>query len=373
MVSEKENPRYVETLAGDISGADGATGLPSKLARYSEARHRALLMHSFVTRQEPVKYRKIVASLGCCAEYLVFRNYFTQDKVRLHAARFCKNHLLCPMCAIRRGAKMLGAYLEKYEAVIADAPSLRPFLVTVTVKNGEDLDERVSHLRRSMLRMSQMRRDHVSNPQKNRHVEFARSHGGFHSIEVTNRGKGWHPHAHMIWLCESVPDQDKLSQEWHAITGDSFVVDVRPLHDPVEGFLEVCKYALKFSDLSLADNFHAYTVMHGRRLIDAHGIMRGVEIPENLLDEPLDDLPYVELFYRFRKGVGYSVERVSEVIQPCAESVLKLSRKRTRDEWQKLIRIQLEAGRVKPRKQVQGVIYSMWKPGQYAALLPSEP
>lgn len=301
MRAEKENPRLEVILAEDSKpGADGASGLPAKLARYSEARRKALQMQSFAANAGHVKE---AAKLASCANYLLFRHYYTVDKVRLHAASFCKKHLLCPMCAIRRGAKMLKAYLDKYEAVRQDNPHLRPYLVTLTVKNGPELAERLNHLRGAMRRMTQARRDHAKGK---RFVEFARSMGGFHSIEVTNKGQGWHPHVHMIWLCASEPDQKALSAEWLDWTGDSFIVDVRPLHDPVEGFLEVCKYALKFSDLEQADNWHAYEVMSGQRLIDSHGLMRGVEVPESLLDEPLDDLPYTDLLYRYLVGSGYS-------------------------------------------------------------------
>ena len=304
MEAEKENPRFEVILAEDSKpGADGASGLPAKIARYSEARRKALQMQSFAANAGHVKEAKKLAD---CANYLLFRHYYTVDKVRLHAASFCKKHLLCPMCAIRRGAKMLKAYLDKYEAVMVEHGHLRPYLVTVTVKNGPDLDERLKHLRGALRRMSQARRDYIANPKKRRHVEFVKSQGGFHSIEVTNKGQGWHPHAHMIWLCASEPDQKALSAEWLGWTGDSFIVDVRPLHDPVEGFLEVCKYALKFSDLDEADNWHAYEVMSGQRLIDSHGLMRGVEVPESLLEEPLDDLPFVDLLYRYLVGVGYA-------------------------------------------------------------------
>ena len=305
MEAEKENPSIVRTLAGETrEGLEGAAGLPAKIARYSEARRKALQMQSFADQEGHVKE---AAKLASCANYLLFRHYYTVDQVRLHAASFCKKHLLCPMCAIRRGAKMLRAYLEKYEAVRQqEGEHLRPYLVTLTVKNGEDLGERLRHLRAAMRKMTVARRGHISNPQKNRFVEFARSMGGFHSIEVTNKGQGWHPHVHMIWLCASEPSQEALSAEWHAWTGDSFIVDCRPLHDPVEGFMEVCKYALKFSDLELADNWHAYEVMAGQRLIDSHGLMRGVDIPESLLDEPLDDLPFVELLYRYIVGAGYA-------------------------------------------------------------------
>ena len=307
MEAEKENPRFEVILAEDSKpGADGASGLPGKLARYSKARHKALQMQSFAAKAGHVKEAQKLAS---CANYLLFRHYYTVDKVRLHAASFCKKHLLCPMCAIRRGAKMLKAYLQRYEAVMAEHPHLRPYLVTVTVKNGPDLAERLKHLRKALKRMSEARRSYLSNPKRYRRVEFAASMGGFHSIEGTNKGKGWHPHAHMIWLCASEPDQKALSAEWHAWTGDSFIVDVRPLHDPVEGFLEVCKYALKFSDLSEADNWHAYQVMSGQRLIDSHGLMRGVEIPEDLLDDPLEDLPYIDLLYRYLGEAGYGFIR----------------------------------------------------------------
>lgn len=298
MNSIKANPSSTGFLAEEVEkGSSGASGLPSKIARYSEARRRALEMTEYLNVQQNVK---VYTKLSNCANYLVFRHYFQIDEVRLHAAQFCKKHLLCPMCAIRRGAKMLKAYLAKYEQVTRTLPELRPYLVTLTVKNGEDLEERITRLRQSMRKMTEARRNALKgliSPN-----EFAKSAGGFHSIEVTNEGKGWHPHVHMVWLCDSEPDKYQLSREWKAITGDSFIVDVRPLHDPVDGFLEVCKYALKFSDLSLPDNYHAFEVMSGMRLIDSHGCMRGVVIPDDLLDESLDDQPYIELLYRYFGG-----------------------------------------------------------------------
>lgn len=298
MDSGMKNPSTTESLAAEVSrGTVGYKGMPEKLKRYSTARLRALEMQEYCNVQQNVKMSNKLAN---CANYLVFRHYFRIDEVRLHAAQFCKKHLLCPMCAIRRGAKMLKAYLEKYQLVIAERPSLTPYLVTLTVKNGLDLDERVNHLRQSMKKMTESRRNALKGLISLN--EFSKSSGGFHSVEVTNRGNGWHPHVHMIWLCSEKPNQSLLSKEWQAITGDSYIVDVRPLHDPVEGFLEVCKYALKFSDLSLSDNYHAFEVMSGMRLIDAHGILRGVVIPDSLLDEIIDSEPYMELFYRYLNG-----------------------------------------------------------------------
>lgn len=66
--------------------------------------------------------------------------------------------------------------------------------------------------------------------------------------------------------------------------------------------MEVFKYAVKFSDLSLADNWEAAQLLKGRRLLNSFGLFRGVVIPESLLDEPLDDLPYWDRFYRYING-----------------------------------------------------------------------
>jgi hypothetical protein len=104
----------------------------------------------------------------------------------------------------------------------------------------------------------------------------------------------------MIVLAASEPSQGALSVEWESISGDSFIVDVRPITgDPSEGFMEVFKYAVKFSDLSLADNWHAAQLLKGKRLLGSFGLFRGVQVPESLLDEPLDSLPYWDRFYRY--------------------------------------------------------------------------
>ena len=134
-------------------------------------------------------------------------------------------------------------------------------------------------------------------------LSCARPRGGVYTLELTNKGKGWHPHCHMIVLAASAPSQSAISAEWHGITGDSMIVDCRPITgDPSEGFMEVFKYAVKFSDLSLDDNWHAAQLLKGKRLLNSFGLFRGVEIPESLLDEPLDSLPYWDRFYRFVQG-----------------------------------------------------------------------
>lgn len=318
MKPEKTNPPQTIDLGGNgvCEGLGDESGkLPDRLERYGKARTRARQMLAHLAETSPAdagqveREKKARIRLCECGEYLGFHHYYTVGKVRLTMASFCKQHLICPLCAIRRGAKSLKAYLDRFEVIRAQRPSLRPFLVTFTVKNGSDLAERFAHLHSSLQILHRRRRQWFT---KGRGwTEAAKADGAVWSYEVTNIGNGWHPHAHAIWLCEEAPNQAALRREWEAITGDSFMIDVRPIgqEDPAEGFSEVFKYAVKFAGLELADNVHAWHTLHGRRLLGSFGAFRGVEVPPELTDEPLEGLPYVELFYRFTQGAGYSLSR----------------------------------------------------------------
>lgn len=299
---ESENP--------DLLQQDGVSGgieeLPGKVNRYGKAKKTALDVAEYIGGNPdlqslaPQRQR-----LSTCGDYLLFRHFFTVDQVKLHAASLCMQHLLCPLCAIRRGAKALKAYLDRWEVIQAQKPALRPFLVTLTVKDGPDLVERFKHLHKAQ-------RELWKRKQRGRGSVLDGVEGAVWSYEV-KRGTGsgqWHPHLHMIALAENQPDQDELASEWHNITGDSFVVDVRPISpdDPVSGFIEVFKYAVKFSAQEPADTVAAFLALRAKRLLASAGCFRGVEVPESLLDdhEALEGLPFVDLLYRYAPG-GYAL------------------------------------------------------------------
>ena len=317
----KKNPLIDESLAAEsIQGADDVAGLPSRLTRYSKAHHRAIEMSHYASKQGEVK---IGQRLHGCGSYLLFRDYYTVGKVRLQAAQFCKKHMLCPLCAIRRGAKMVKAYMDRLQVIKSERPTLKAYLVTLTVKDGPDLLERFNHLYRSVQKL------HKTRTRDRQYSEACKADGAVWSYEF-KRGKNsgqWHPHVHAIWLCEDEPDQAALSAQWKHFTRDSHVVDVRPFHDQddvVSGFLEVFKYALKFSDMPLEDNWEAFEKLSGKRLIASFGCFRGVDVPEDLTDEQLDDLPYIEHLYRFVYGAGYSlVDRDKPEAPPKAVKVVQ--------------------------------------------------
>ena len=254
---------------------------------------------------------KLAWNLQRCGHFLMFRDYFTVGKVRLHAAKFCNKHLLCPLCAIRRGAKMVKAYMDRLAVIKQNRPELKAFLVTLTVKDAPDLGLQFQHLFRSVQKL------HKTRSGKRQYSEACKADGAVWSYEI-KRGKNsgqWHAHMHAVWLCEEAPDAHALSKQWHAITGDSYIVDVTPFHDQddlITGFLEVFKYALKFSDMPLEDNWEAFHTLAGRRLIASFGSFRGVDVPEDLTDEKLEELPYIELLFKYAGGAGYTLLSASQ-------------------------------------------------------------
>jgi len=289
------------------TGVEEAELLGERIARYGIAHARSRLMLDHLGGNPSPEAKKTATGLAGCGNYLHFREYYTVGKVRLHNAVFCKQHLVCPLCAIRRGAKALGAYLIRWQVIQEQRPDLRPYLVTLTTKNGPDLVERQAHLTKSLRRLMDHRRNFNAGVPRAPYTELCKAEAAVYTHELTNKGKGWHPHTHMIVLAASQPCQEALSAEWHKITGDSFIVDCRPITsgesgDYSEGFMEVFKYAVKFSDLSLEDNWYAAQVLKGKRLLNSFGLFRGVEVPESLLDEPLDSLPYWDRFYRYLQG-----------------------------------------------------------------------
>lgn len=305
----KNNPFYSANLFGDNSEEKGT--INAKLSKYSKAHTRATNMANYIRRAEDKQpsttktMYKLANDLDKCGHWLVFRDYYTINQNRLIAADFCKKHLLCPLCAIRRGAKYIQSYLPKYEQVVAENPTYKGVMITFTVANGDNLMERVNHLRNSLRKLMEQRSQYRNGKKGYSYTEMSNVEGGVYSIEV-KRGENsgeWHPHIHMACLVSADVDQEQLRQEWKAITGDSHIVDVREFYsDVVDSFCEVFKYALKFSEMSYADNLEAFWKLTGARLVSSFGCLYGVKVPDNLEDDPLeDDLPYIDRFYKYIK------------------------------------------------------------------------
>lgn len=326
MESESKKPLNTDALAGEVCrGSDESDKLGARLDRYSTARKRALENLNELDHTAPndagagVAISNAVERLRRCGNFLEFRHYYTVGRVRLQKARFCSQPLLCPLCAIRRGSKTLDAYLKRYKVVKMENPHWNLSMITLTVKNGSDLKERFEHLQKAVKVIFDRRRDYLKKGRGR--TEWRKVHGYVGTFEFTHKGKGWHPHAHIMVLHSSTFDYKVLKSEWKEITIDSHVVNVSAAHHPEEpelDFMEVFKYAVKFSDLDPADNIHAWEILRGKRLLFSGGAFRGVQVPDDLTDEPLENLPYFELIYRYTLA-GYSLvhTRHDDALESC--------------------------------------------------------
>ena len=306
---ETRNPPPAATGEGQ-KASDSA----KRLNRYGTARKVTNALLATISDQE-LKRAGIhkPKAVRDCGNALWFRHYYTIGQHKLSGGYFCQKPLICGLCAILRGSKLLAAYLARLKLVQVVEPPLRPVMVTLSVRNGEDLSERLDHLRACMKTLH-ARRHRPNQPSAMHEVS-----GGVYSVEVVNTGNGWHPHAHAIWMVdqdnEAFTDSrtwalQKLSAEWHAITGDSFIVDARPITPTDEenpyaaGFCEVFKYAVKPAELGRDLLLEAFPILSGKRLVGAFGCFRGIKEPTKLTDDldGLKELPYFEYFYRFLHG-----------------------------------------------------------------------
>lgn len=311
-MSEMKKPSLDSGLAASSNEGSNYALHGERIAQFGECKKRSREMGKYILSNGDRFERELGLNILGCASYLRFNHYFTVDQVKLVGAHTCQKHMLCPFCARARAAKMILRYKERLDIVLEENPTLVPAFLTLTVKNGDDLEERFNHLKKSYRKLLDRRRNFKKVGRG--YTELVKSAGGVYSYEFTNnQGKGWHPHLHSIVLLDDYIDQKALSSEWEKITKDSKIVDIRKISrgddgSMIKGLLEVFKYALKFSTLTKEDNLTAYRTLRGQRLQNSYGCLWGVKVPESDLEDPLTGLPYIELFYRYLEGVGYSLQ-----------------------------------------------------------------
>ncbi|WP_335855374.1 protein rep, partial [Acinetobacter baumannii] len=279
---DKKKPLLSDSLAtGDNKGFASPKGDQhrDRITRFGILKHRSKQQenylfslakikenyHADVKNDESIRAMKTAQKLNGCGNFLLFKNFYTIDQIKLAKFQACSEHLLCPFCAGIRASKAIQKYSERVDQVLSENPRLKPVMITFTVKNGVDLRERFTHLIKSFRTLIERRRDYIK---KGRGFnEFCKINGAMYSYENTYNEKTneWHPHIHVFALLDDWIDQDELSQYWQSITGDSMVVDIRRAKKQKDlGYsgaaAEVCKYALKFGDLSVEKTWEAFKV-----------------------------------------------------------------------------------------------------------------
>lgn len=149
----------------------------------------------------------------------------------------------CPDCRKRDYYRLFFGYRD----VFRDKSRLR--FISLTLKNTNDLSRwSVDFLRGCFRKLC--RSSSVSSKIK----------GGMYGIEITNKGKGWHVHMHVICEGGYIPQQE-LSREWCRITGGSYVVDIRIINSGEDALRYMLKYLLKKPCVDGKDDvYNAYMV-----------------------------------------------------------------------------------------------------------------
>ena len=325
---------YRESFAGEN---DTDQGHQDKLDRYGKAKAHQVAVGEYI-KDDPL-FRKEYQALLECGDFLHFRHWESLGLYRLIGGCSCKKHLLCCLCALRRSARQVQEYEAKIKQLLVEHPDWVPVLITRTIKNGPDLDERYKHFIGAHKKLMRRRRNALSAKKIRlkdcsvlRHVHGS---AGSYEFKLGKNSGMWHPHSHEIALLDSsvvfqeeerkgkvvqvpVEFEEQLAEEWFQATGDSYIVDVRRLEvgseDFLKGVCEAFKYALKFTDLEIPDQVEAYRVLKGRRLVYSYGALWGVKVSDSIVDtveEFLELVPYVDYVYRFAEG-QYKLHEITD-------------------------------------------------------------
>lgn len=196
------------------------------------------------------------ATFGACKTKAWFVRHTGSGEVRVAASR-C--HLRwCPLC-IRTKTFVI---TQNTAAWIVRHPKAK--FITVTLKhNSASLADQVDRLYDCFRKLR-------------RRKWFLRiTKGGiwFFQIKKSKSDGNWHPHIHCLVDAEFVP-QKRLSAEWLEITGDSMIVDVKAIKDPMKAAKYVARYAAapcRLCDFDRATAVDIVRSLHGRRICGTWG------------------------------------------------------------------------------------------------------
>jgi hypothetical protein len=192
---------------------------------------------------------------------------------------------VCADCQETKSLRELARILPKFLQLLKDNPDLILALMTLTLRSDKKRGLRggCGQIKRSFAKL------------RSRKFWKKECIGGVGRIENTfNRMLGWHPHIHCLLLLENYLPQDKLSDGWHDITGDSMIVDIREVHDLKAGLVECVKYPFKLSDVRSfkREQFQEIFELKGERLGVSFGDFYGMEIDadiEKVLEDDYSD------------------------------------------------------------------------------------
>lgn len=237
-------------------------------ASWASIRHR---VWDSLTRTAQSNSRRV--AFGSCGSY----SWIEQSDDNTQRFRIRHNHChdrLCTPCANARAAQLQAA-------LFAQLGNGQFSFITLTLCGKAEplaglVDRLYKHFR--ALRAHPLWADNVE--------------GGaaFLEIKWSDKAQRWHPHLHIICQARFI-DQGALSNVWRTITKDSFIVDIRRVHQKAESARYVTKYASKPLNTSFSNTpallDEALRALKGRRLCLCFGSWYGTPL-STIEDETLD-------------------------------------------------------------------------------------
>lgn len=146
---------------------------------------------------------KIDKVSGCSSlielkEEFIERDGCHEQVLKLAAANFCKQHVICPICSNRTQTRRRVKFNDPIRDQVYRIRSKDryAYLLTYTVKDGEDLSERLEHLKQSKKAFRKMGQRRVTG--KRSKGEASKIRAAISTIEI-KRGENsglWHVHSH---------------------------------------------------------------------------------------------------------------------------------------------------------------------------------
>jgi hypothetical protein len=204
-------------------------------------------------------------------------------------------------------------------------------MITLTLQHNDDpLDVQIKHLYASFQKLR-------------RRAYFQRLVTGgvwFFQLKYNSDTEQWHPHIHCLVAGKFLPHA-RLKNLWFQITGDSHVVDIRPVKDLEGCSREVARYATSPADITAVDLTHAmdiYFATKHRRICGSWGSATSLVLKPTPLEDTgewskvadfyfinikKDYDPAVQTFWKcFKQGTAYEGPQLQPLIDVYAEEYL---------------------------------------------------
>lgn len=236
--------------------------------RHSGWRHQRLQVWRALQRVGVNNHRLLRFANCGAACYVEVLDQPTPDNPQGFDARLrsdtCHDRFCVP-CGTAKAAAITAALTEKM------ALEKTRFITLTLRSNGKPLRDRLDRLYHcfGQLRHRQFWKDHVD--------------GGaaFCEAKIGKDPTNWHVHLHIIVTGSYIPQKD-LSSEWHSVTGDSYIVDVRPVDEGHTPAAYITKYVTKPATKEVYEQPQVLDEMirafSGRRLCLTFGTWRGTPL-----------------------------------------------------------------------------------------------